>query len=492
MTVPPLTSVSSSSPDADAGLGGSARWRVFSVLWATSVVFHVFNESSTYGLTHRVSARGVTHLALAVAALALIAVPDLVALWAVLAALIVVTAWMEAPVVGNHWIAATLVSLGFLGALATSVGRGRRIDRIRLEAGFVPTARAVLLVFYSFAALSKLNRAFVNPAVSCATFFTDELAHSLGIHQVATQNHHALSYLVPVVVIVIELSVPVLLVVRRTRMFGILLALGFHGLIGFDGSHPFADFTGLVYALVLLFAPEEFFVATVAAWRRRPASWRAGATAVVVASLGYVVAVQVLASSFPWLRFETHAKNALWRVITVVVVVVVGRFALRYRGRPERLTTVTGRRWLWVVPAVAVLNGLAPYLNLKTAYSWNMYSNLVTAPGRSNSYVLPSGIHLSAIQEDLVQVVSSTDGNLQGYADENYLLTWVTLRAYTASHPDTSLVYVRHGVTVTVTHTRRDPALSQPVPAWERRLFAFRAVDAGRPERCQPYFLAAG
>jgi hypothetical protein len=121
-----------------------------------------------------------------------------------------------------------------------------------------------------------------------------------------------------------------------------------------------------------------------------------------------------------------------------------------------------------------------------------MYSNLVTAPGRSNGLLVPTGWRWTDRQDDLVAVISSADSRLNVYAQERYLLTFTSLRAYTSSNPDTSLSYVRGGVRFDVAHTQTDPALSQQVGGWERRLFAYRAVDAGTPARCQPYFLPAG
>ena len=121
-----------------------------------------------------------------------------------------------------------------------------------------------------------------------------------------------------------------------------------------------------------------------------------------------------------------------------------------------------------------------------------MYSNLVTAPGKGNGLLIPTSWQWTSRQQDLVRIVESSGSALTIYATEGYLLTMTALRSYTSSHPDTSLTYERDGVRVTVPSTAADPLLSRRVGEWERRVFAFRSIDADEPARCQPYFLPAG
>jgi hypothetical protein len=42
-----------------------------------------------------------------------------------------------------------------------------------------------------------------------------------------------------------------------------------------------------------------------------------------------------------------------------------------------------------------------------------------------------------------------------------------------------------------VAHAADDPALVEPVPSWQAKLFAFRSLDQHDPNRCQPFFLPA-
>lgn len=142
-----------------------------------------------------------------------------------------------------------------------------------------------------------------------------------------------------------------------------------------------------------------------------------------------------------------------------------------------------------VVAALVFLNGLTPYLEVKTAYGWNMYSNLVTVDGESNHLLIRSTLPVRSGHENLVTIVESDDPRLQAYADEGYLLPWPSLRVFLASNPDTALAYRRNGGVLEVPRAG-DTALADPVPWWWRWM-PLRAVHGDEPAGCQSFFLAA-
>jgi hypothetical protein len=55
----------------------------------------------------------------------------------------------------------------------------------------------------------------------------------------------------------VELSVPVLLVLRRSRRWGLLLALGFHWSLALDLAQHFWDFSSVLFAGFLLFTDDR-------------------------------------------------------------------------------------------------------------------------------------------------------------------------------------------------------------------------------------------
>ncbi len=67
-----------------------------------------------------------------------------------------------------------------------------------------------------------------------------------------------------------------------------------------------------------------------------------------------------------------------------------------------------------------MLNGLSTYLELKTGYAWNMYSNLETVNGQSNHLLVPGTLALSGVQRDLVRIEATNDRGLALYVTERY------------------------------------------------------------------------
>src|SRR5947208_2401960 len=80
---------------------------------------------------------------------------------------------------------------------------------------FRPIARWALVGFYAFAGFAKLNSAFFDTTVSCGNVYFDETARTLGVATPLAVGHGGWASLVPVGTALIELSIPVLLCIRR-------------------------------------------------------------------------------------------------------------------------------------------------------------------------------------------------------------------------------------------------------------------------------------
>jgi hypothetical protein len=430
---------------------------------------------------------GVTHVLIGVTALVVLLRPRRLLPLAVLAALGPISFWFEAPVVGSHWALVAFVDLAILLTMATAR------DRVRVERQFVPVARWVLLGFYSFAAFAKLNHAFFTPSVSCGTFYLDELAGSLGF-TLHSQTAGEWAHLVPFGVAGIELAIPILLLIRRTRNIGVVVGLLFHGMIALDQSHVFSDFSSVLVALFLLFLPVGFADDVVTTFRRIPDARRELVRGVVVIGCGALLAALWFRRTQDVARVFADGIGWAWVVYVALVLFLVLRFLVRERPAPLARPLAFGDavpRWMAIVPVLVVLNGLTPYTEIRTAYAFNMYSNLQTVDGESNHFVIAKTLPLTDFQADRVRIVRSTEPSLNEYAVEGFDVVFLQLRDYLSQHPDVGLTFVRDGVEHTVVHARDVPELVEPVPSWESKFFAFRSIDQQDPNRCQPSFLAA-
>jgi hypothetical protein len=473
----------------DEATGRSARdcLTVFAVLWALATLFHLWVNPSGLGVVDDPTLLGLSHVAAGVASISVLLRPRSSGRLLVLAALGVVTCWLEAPFLGNHWLIAAFVDLALLASAATCWTRDG-LDTARLAARFLPLARWSLLAFYAFAAFSKLNHAFFEPAVSCGNFYADELAGSLGFGRFRSADGGGWAVLVPISVVAIEASIPVLLVRRRWRHIGVVVGLVFHSAVALDMTHLFSDFSSVLAALFVLFLPTSFGTDVLALARRHPTPMFAlKALAVVAAAVVFLIEWTARGE-----RVFVDGRAWAWIAVDAALLAVVVWYLRRERPAPETSQLrLSGPPWLVVVPLLVVLNGLTPYVELKTAYGWNMYSNLSTIDGETNHLLVPRTWPVLDAQADLVRVVSSSDPGLNLYVTERFDIPFLQLRAYLSEHRDASITYERAGQRHAVAHASEDPDLVRAVPEWQQKLSAFRALDQTEPNRCQPGFLPA-
>jgi hypothetical protein len=459
---------------------------VFAVLWAVANLFHVWGPSGrATSVLSEITTVGVTHVFLGVVALVVLLRPRSTAWLLVLAALGPVSLWFEAPFLGSHWVVAAFVDVAIVLAVVTARG----FDSGRVERAFLPAARWVLLGFYAFAAVAKLNSAFFTPRVSCGNFFFDELSGSLGL-DVHSATAGWWAHLVPIGTAAIELSVPVLLLFRRTRIAGVVVGLVFHSLIALDQTHLFSDFSSVLNALFTLFLPASFAAYVLHAWRSLSSNVRDFARAGVVVGAAVLLGMQWYGKGSAIERLFMDGRAWAWIVLDGLLLFLVARYLLSERREPAAVD-LRPRGWLLVVPALVLLNGLSPYLELRTAYAFNMYSNLETADGETNHYLVPRTLPLTEYQADRVTVLASSDPGLQLYARARFDIPIIELRDYLSRHHDASLIYRRGGVVHELQRAADDPSLVEPVPSWQSKLFAFRSLDQTEPNRCQPGFLPA-
>ncbi|MGK2949610.1 MAG: hypothetical protein ACSLFP_13625 [Acidimicrobiales bacterium] len=458
---------------------------LFSVMWALASAWHLLGNPTL--------APGWSQVLLALGVGAVLRAPGSVGPLVLLATTGLFTVWLESPLLGNHWLLAGLVNLALLVSVAVGAARGAWDHAGDLAIRFLPAARLCLLGFYVFAAFAKLNSAFFDRSVSCAVFYFRESTESLGLGVLRFGDAGWLEWLVIGGTAAIELSIPVLLVVRRTRHLGVVVGIVFHGVLALDQSHQFFDFSSVLVALFVLFLPSG--AATWVAERvgsararlalrdeRAPRWTHLGLVAVPVAASLLVAFDAVdrrqalLLGWWPWQAFALGTAAA-----------TVGY--LRQRpASPEAQALRLHHVVYAVVPLLVVLNGLTPYLEVKTAYGWNMYANLRTVDGDSNHFLVRATLPLTDEQADVVRIISSSDAGLRRYALTDHGLTWRQLRTYLADRPDTRITFSRDGEVTILDRAGDLPELVEPVPEWRDKVQLFRAVDLTSPERCVPTF----
>ncbi len=407
---------------------GAGAW--FGPLWALAMLLHLAANDSHLLAGDRI---GLLQLLLAAAAGLTLLWPTARAVGA-MAALYLAVFWLKSPVVGNHEV---LLALGSAAILIAVVRRPASWAAL-----VAPAGRWILVLAYGFIALSKLNWDFFDPGRSCALLFGEALGGAVGI------GREPIAALAPGVItatVVIELAIPVLLAWPRSRRVGVVLALGFHFVLAADPVGHVWDFSATLLPLFLLFTPSTFGALLDGRLARllcRPVLERALIVALIVGL--HAIAMSGATPLPGWI-----VAYPVWLMLWVTIGAWVVRFAGN-GGRPETPTLrpaglVGGwsvRRCLVPVIVATVLVGLGPYLQIRTAAAFNMYSNLRVIDGSSN-HVLIGALGVGDAPS-VVELVETEDGSsLSYYVDNDLLLPVENLDRYLLTHRG-ERVLVRH------------------------------------------------
>jgi hypothetical protein len=440
----------------------SARsFTLFSVLWAAATLFHMASYSQ-WGHSRY----------LALAAGWVLLQPGAVPAMAVLAVLEIYKAIALSPFVPNHWIFTTFVNTALLLAMGITFVRRRRIDRADLYEMLAPAVRVSVLLLYAFVVFHKLNADFFDPEVSCGTeFYAAQLARLPFLPQTEIARMGSIY-----AAIGFEAVIPLLLAFPVTRAAGMLVGALFHVILAINPIDRFYNFSSMMLALFSLFAPATVVEALNPEGARFKWFARTGLAAIVATlTIQRWVPPDVIGRSDPFFL--------LWNVYAATVIGVF-LWALWRHGAAEpfpRPRVFAIREPLMAaLPILVVLNGIAPYVGLKTETAWAMFSNLRTEGDRTNHFLVPAGFQPFDYQRDLVRVVSSSDRMLAMFARKGLLVPYFELRR----RPTASVVYVRNGVEYRFAKVSDDPAFGGAISASLGRVLMFRAINAGDKQPC--------
>ena len=446
----------------------ASRNRWFLTIWPLAVLFHLAgNDSWLLSFSEPV---GWFQLPLLVSATVLLVTRSTAWSLAVATSHLVVVV-VKLPLVGNHEVFLGLVHLAVIGAIVTR--RGAWLEII------VPVLRWVFFIGYGAIAISKLNHAFLDPAVSCAAVFGDEFARWFGL---VVSDSPLLTSMAIWTTLVVELAIPVLLSLRISRRHGLVLGLVFHTVLAFEPFGHVFDFTSVLYVLFFCFLSSDAardVTAGIEGLRQRMGTgWIIGL--VVAMALGNVATNELLARGFPtptWL-FD----YPLFMVYAGLVLQFVPSMVFAYASEPLRLRVPPVHI---LVLGVALANAFAPYAQIRTSGAFNMYSNLAVAEQSSNHLfleALPFGR-----DQHLYRVVSvDADSELDFYMEHRLLIPENNLRHYANENPwDTSQVVLSDSSTGAETVALRSfQGDSNLLQRFLHRLLLSRAVQIDEPEAC--------
>jgi hypothetical protein len=472
----------------------TAAFRVFTVLWAGATLFHQI----AYPNRHV----GVFRYALTIAALWVLLRPSSVVRLAVLAvAQLALVAYYMPQFVTNHWIFTSFVNLTILAAMAVVAWRSRslRIEGGELFATYAPFVRIEVLILYFYAVLHKLNTDFLAPASSCAMDHYTAIAARYPM--LPTGGWVAVAAIWGT--LVVEAAIPLMLVFRRTRVAGVLLGIAFHFLLAMNPEHRFYNFSAMIFAAYFLFVPFDYTRSVRALAERFAVGRRLLAQAGTGELQGHIR--QVLTGAIALLtvlflvgfdqnRYRiligaiVYGNRVLWMVYGGALLVVFAYAVVRWNVTDASARLVSFRprpAILLAFPALVLLNGFSPYLGLKTETSFSMFSNLRTEAGVSNHLFLPRSFRIAGYQDDLVEIVESSERSFSRFAEEGKVLPYLEFHRRAAMNPEHRVSYERAGELHVVDRIADHPELATPPPLLQRKLGHFRPIAvSGAPIEC--------
>ena len=406
--------------------------------------------------------------------------------------------WVQSPITPNHVLFEGFVNVVIL---VTALRHGRRQPEASARAAVfseaAPVLRLLLLTLYFFAFLHKLNWDFLMPATGCAGFMLEGLAEQIPIVPTGIFLKTAAIW----ATFLIESGIPVLLLFPRTRLAALLIAWAFHFMLSFHPRPGIYAFSSMVFTQLTLFLPATFFagLARLPMLQRVQGGLEYGRrhlTRLLLAGAlaGTIGGVALLLSGFD---IRGTGLTLLPRTIGMAMWIpyAFGLLTLLLLGWPRTspIPAAPLVKSAWRAPAVAVaalfaLNCFAPYLGFQTLRTMSMFSSIRTEGGRSNHLFLPSSLQITSLQDELVQLVDSSDIWFDYYADGHTLITYTELRRRAWEDPSQPLrvTFERNGQILTVDTS--DPEASvqlPPLPFPLHKILAFRAIDREGPVNCR-------
>jgi hypothetical protein len=437
----------------------------WSLCWAAAMLFSVTAAPDWFSLlVQRSATASPIHVALAGLAFLVILRPPQPWLLGLLAAVQLAHVAAALPEVPNHRLILTFVDLALLAAL---VGGRRGAD---LFDGFVPAARTIVVSLYAFAFFAKLNEDFLDPSSSCAAQFFGNVTRWWPM----VPDGPALRRGVVWATLGAEGLLAGALCVRRLRAAAVIAGLVFHFLLALDTTKVFLNFSSVMFALLLLFLPRGFLDSLGSAVGRRSglrSALGAGLLAIVLSGLFAASDWSARGNLYVWVR------QIVWSIYALALTgYAIGWCLLEVR--PEAALP-RPRAAVMAVVALVWVNGLSPYLGLKTRTTFDMYSNLRLEADRSNHFLVPRSLDLFGFLGDRVAILETDDAALRrAYVETGEEMPYVQLRAYLTQHPHARVRYLRGGTQVHAEGTR------DPLPYGLRKLLVFRSLGERSRKEC--------
>ncbi|MFT3948643.1 MAG: hypothetical protein QM763_16895 [Agriterribacter sp.] len=399
------------------------------------------------------------------------------------------------PAVPNHMFFEWLVNLTLLVTIFYFLIKAKsyNINSIedKLWARFMPAGKIALFILYFYVVFHKLNSDFFNPEVSCGGIFFEDVIRNFGLHHITFMHdillvdNLGLRTTSIYLTIIAEAVIPILLIFRKTRNAGILTGVLFHLVLPFQGHTGIYSFSAMLFTFYVFFWGEDTFVKfnTFLSKYNKP---------ITLYFIGSFIALIFIKKFAGWFLFNT-SSTLFWFIYSVVYIVL---FYSSTRNKifsfPQQLITNYNIGLLWMSPIIIFINGLSPYLGLKTEFSYSMFSNLRTEGGITNHYLVPVTTQVFDYQKQIVTILETNNNDIKKadkyHQKDVHFVLFEFIRLLNKNKNDFYVKFSVGGKNYIVKKTNgvyeEDGGLDMTQNYWLQKFFRFRNVYDG-PSLCQ-------
>lgn len=450
-----------------------------SFFWAAAIILQYLSQLDWISRLYRepLSPASIAQTAAVLLATLTVVRPSDVRAFICMAAAQVCAGWINLPEIPNHRLLTTLFDLTLLSsAAALSISR-QPISTASIWSVARPFTQRLLCTLYLFAAFAKLNSTYLLSVQSCGV----QLYYEIGDH-IPLPQYPLAALLSAWIGIAVEFTLPIALLFSRHRHKAILVGLMFHFALAIDSARHFSDFSAVSFAALLTFAAGP----VLPSWTRKLLTqvllWGCilclltGVAA--VRTSGYI-SLFFVARDLMWLSYATLVMSAF----------ILSRLFVHEPTPPHPKSGLFPiLRGIIAIPlALALLNGLSPYLGFKTRSGWDMYSNLQLAGTNPNHTIIPRSLDLLGELSTPIAIISSTNSLLQQrYQQDKYDITPFELRKVFADDPSGTTTFKKgERLYENFKHDSAMTPFSTPPSALWRKLLWFRQIDQNPDPRCQ-------
>jgi hypothetical protein len=332
------------------------------------------------------------------------------------------------PITPNHVVFQAVVLISILTCFVyLKVKDKSKFSKATFYETFAPLVRIEIVLLYFWATVHKINTGFFNQDISCTTLQLFNIKDVLPV----LPTPQWLIATNPYFTLLTESMIPVLLIIPRTRVIGILVALIFHFILGFR----YTGFTILVYAFLCLFIPIVSFD------RIKPNFNRiVSKLSIIVTKISdfydwrknryteYVVQAIFLLLIFFFMgffmrgnpnKYDLLSKKGLYILVCLVLFTSFFYFIvlkIKEIGLNSKIKFIPNNKWLIVFPIIIFINGLLPHLGVKNVQVMAMFSNLRISEGNTNHLLIPSSFQIFNNLSDTVTIKGANIRSLNQFS----------------------------------------------------------------------------